>query len=85
MGTDFFSAAELAELTGFTVKTIYHQHSTQTGALVPILSKLGRRLGAWREDYDAWRAQQRRLPDAAREALQGSSGQRGIERRSYAS
>ena len=61
---DFISAAELAELTGFTVKTIYHQHSTQNGALVPILAKLGRRLGAWREDYDVWRAQQRRLPSS---------------------
>jgi predicted DNA-binding transcriptional regulator AlpA len=85
MGTDFLSAAELAELTGFTVKTIYHRHSTQTGALAPILSKLGRRLGAWREDYDAWRAQQRRLPDVPRAALQGSSAQRGIECRPCAS
>ena len=82
---DFISAAELAELTGFTLKTVYHQHSTQTGALVPILSKLGRRLGAWREDYDAWRAQQRRLPDASRVAVEGSSRQHASDRRSCAS
>jgi len=62
-GTDFLSVVQLAELTGFTPKTIYHQNSTRHGALVPILCKLGRRLGAWRADYAAWVAQQRKLPD----------------------
>jgi predicted DNA-binding transcriptional regulator AlpA len=59
--SDFIGADELAQLTGFTVKTIYHQHCTRRGALVPILSKLGRRLGAWREDYETWRAKQLKL------------------------
>lgn len=62
MGEDFISVAELALLTGFTKKTIYFQHSTQTGALAPILSKLGRRLGCWKNDYDQWKAAQYKLP-----------------------
>jgi hypothetical protein len=61
--SDFIGVKELSALTGFTPKTIYFQNSTRHGALVPILSKLGRKLGAWREDYEAWRAQQRKLPD----------------------
>lgn len=63
--SDFINARELSRLTGFTLKTIYHQSSTQHGALVPILTKLGSRLGAWREDYDAWRATQRKVPTDA--------------------
>lgn len=59
--TDFIGVKELAALTGFAPKTIYFQHSTQHGALVPILSKLGRKLGAWRDDYETWRNGQRKL------------------------
>ena len=59
--TDFIGVKELAALTGFAPKTIYFQHSTQHGALVPILSKLGRKLGAWRGDYETWRNRQRKL------------------------
>ena len=59
--SDFIGVKELAALTGFAPKTIYFQHSTQHGALVPILSKLGRKLGAWRGDYEAWRNKQRKL------------------------
>jgi predicted DNA-binding transcriptional regulator AlpA len=62
MGDDFISVAELALLTGFTKRTIYFQHSTQTGALAPILSKLGRRLGAWKNDYEQWKTAQYKLP-----------------------
>lgn len=63
--TDFIGVKELAALTGFAPKTIYFQHSTQHGALVPILSKLGRKLGAWRGDYETWRNRQRKLePDS---------------------
>jgi hypothetical protein len=59
--SDFIGVKELAALTGFAPKTIYFQHSTQHGALVPILSKLGRKLGAWRGDYETWRNKQRKL------------------------
>ena len=63
--SDFIGVKELATLTGFAPKTIYFQHSTQHGALVPILSKLGRKLGAWRGDYETWRNKQRKLqPDS---------------------
>lgn len=63
--SDFIGVKELAALTGFAPKTIYFQHSTQHGALVPILSKLGRKLGAWRGDYETWRNKQRKLqPDS---------------------
>lgn len=58
---DFIGVTELAELTGFAPRTIYFQHSTQHGALVPILSKLGRKLGAWRHDYEVWRDGQQKL------------------------
>ena len=60
---DFIPATELAQLTGFAIKSIYHQHCTRRGALVPILSKMGSRLGCWRADYNTWKASQRKLPD----------------------
>ena len=61
MDTDFIPVAELARLTGFELRSVYHQHSTQHGPLVPILSKLGRKLGAWRADYEIWRDRQLKL------------------------
>lgn len=63
--SDFIRAQELARLTPFELKTIYNQHSTQTGALAPILVKVGGRLGAWRADYEAWRDSQRRFVQEA--------------------
>jgi hypothetical protein len=54
---DFIFDNELAQLTGATTESIQHQYYSGTGALVPILSKVGRRVGAWREEYDTWRSQ----------------------------
>ena len=56
-------AAELSKLTGLAVKTIYNQRGRckDRGALAPILTKLGGRVGCWRADYDVFVASQRRL------------------------
>jgi hypothetical protein len=59
--SDFLPVVELAKLTPFKPKGIYNQHSSGTGPLVPILTKVGGRLGAWRADYELWRDSQRRL------------------------
>lgn len=66
---DFIPVARLAELQALDRKSIYNQHSSRRGALVPILVKVGGRLGCWREDYECWKSQQRRLkPEAAERA-----------------
>lgn len=65
MQADFIPIAQLAQLTGRAVKTIQNERSTGRGPLTPILTKVGGRLGAWREDYETWRASQRKLSDAA--------------------
>ncbi len=62
---DFLPVPELARLTGFGRKAIYNQHCAGKGPLVPILTKLGGRLGAWREDYEAWKVSQRKFKEAA--------------------
>ncbi len=60
--SDFISATELSQLTGYTVNAIYAQHQRETGVLAPILTKLGAKVGCWREDYEVWKASLRRLP-----------------------
>ncbi len=59
--SDFITAAELASLTGFQLKSVYNWHSSNSGPLASILVKVGGRLGAWRADYETWRDSQRRL------------------------
>jgi hypothetical protein len=59
--SDWISSDELEALTGVDRRTLYNQHSTGKGALAPILTKLGGRLGVWRADYVLWRDAQRRL------------------------
>jgi len=62
---DFIVAAELAELTGIRLKTLYNQNSSGTGPLAGILCKLGnKKLGAWRSDYEQWRDAQLKLKPA---------------------
>ena len=63
---DFIPVRELAQLTGYKLRSIYVQSSTRRGPLVPILSKMGAKLGCWRADYDAWRTSQRKIPDTVR-------------------
>lgn len=66
--SDWIPSNELTELTGVPRRTLYNQHSTRTGALAPILTKFGGRLGAWRADYEVWKDAQRKLkppPSAA--------------------
>jgi predicted DNA-binding transcriptional regulator AlpA len=63
MKSDFIPAAELAQLTGRKLKTLYNEHSTGRGPLAPILTKFGMRLGAWRADYEAFVASQRKFRD----------------------
>ena len=62
---DFLPVVTLEELTGTPVKTMYNAHSKGEGPLSEILTKLGGRLGAWRCDYEAYVASQRRLKDEA--------------------
>jgi predicted DNA-binding transcriptional regulator AlpA len=59
--SDFIAVTELAQLTGFERKSLYNWHSTGTGPLAPIMTKVGGRLGAWRADYESWRDAQRKL------------------------
>src|ERR1700722_18244984 len=63
---DFISATELAVLTGCARKSIYTWHSSKSGPLAAILTKVGGRLGAWRDDYEMWKLSQRKMgPTAA--------------------
>jgi hypothetical protein len=59
---DFIPVRRLAELTGFKPKSLYNQHSSGVGPLAEILTRLGSKVGAWRPDYEAFVATQRRLP-----------------------
>lgn len=43
---------ELEDLTGFTPDAVRTQSSTGRGALVPILTKFGNRLGVWEADWN---------------------------------
>jgi hypothetical protein len=52
---------DLEALTGFSPQSVRTQHSTGRGALVPILSKFGDRLGVWSADWDAFTDAQRKL------------------------
>jgi hypothetical protein len=60
--TDFLPIMTLAQLTGYAPGSLYNQHSRGIGPMAPILTKLGSRVGAWRPDYEQWRAAQLRLP-----------------------
>jgi hypothetical protein len=61
--SDFIGTEELSQLSTYTVNAIYAQYARKSGALFPILTKLGSRLGCWRADYEAFKRSQRRLPD----------------------
>ncbi len=63
---DFLGVAELEGRTGYAAKTLYNSHSSGTGPLAEILTKLGGKVGAWRADYEIWIESQRRLKDAER-------------------
>jgi hypothetical protein len=67
MSSDFIPVSELARLTCVPLKSLYNEHSSGRGALAPILTKIGGRLGCWRADYDLWVASQRRLRSPAPE------------------
>ncbi|MDB6102559.1 MAG: hypothetical protein JWO52_2558 [Gammaproteobacteria bacterium] len=60
--SDWIPVAELAKLTKRELKSLYNDHSARRGPFAKILVKLGGRLGCWRADYEALKAQQRRLP-----------------------
>ena len=55
---------ELEDLTGFTPDSVRTQSSTGRGALVPILTKFGNRLGVWEADWNELARSQRRLRNA---------------------
>jgi hypothetical protein len=61
-GSDFIGTEELSQLTGYTVNAIYAQHARKAGALAPILTKFGFKVGCWRADYEAFKQAGRRLP-----------------------
>lgn len=58
---DFIPIVQLSQLTGFAPGSLYNQHSSGVGPVAPILTKLGHRVGAWRQDYQQWVVSQRRL------------------------
>jgi hypothetical protein len=58
---EFMPVEEIAARSGFKAKSLYNQFSEQRGALIPILTKFGGRLGAWREDWETFKASQRKL------------------------
>ena len=62
--SDFIPLSELTQLTGLSKKTLYNVSSSGRGPMAEILSKLGGRLGSWRQDYELWRDAQRKLPSA---------------------
>lgn len=58
----------LYALTGFTPQSVRSQHSTKRGALVPILTRFGNRLGVWRADWIAFAESQRKLREQGKAA-----------------
>jgi hypothetical protein len=52
---------ELEAITRFSPSSVRTQHSTGRGALVPVLTKFGDRLGVWSSDWDAFVNSQRKL------------------------
>jgi hypothetical protein len=60
---DFMPLVELARLLGYSPNAVYAQWANQVGVLVPILTKLGGKVGCWREDYESFKRSRRRLPD----------------------
>jgi hypothetical protein len=66
--SDFIHLPELTALTGFAPSTIRNSHLTKRGPLAGIICKLGnKRLGCWRQDFEIWKASQRRLKDPTTE------------------
>ena len=65
----------LRALSGYTPQYVREQHSSGRGPLVPILTKLGNRLGVWSLDWDEFAASQRCLP--ARQADAGQCAANG--------
>jgi hypothetical protein len=61
--SDFMPVEEIAQKFSLSRNTVYAQWATQVGALVPLLTKLGGRVGCWRDDYKAFVQSRRRLPD----------------------
>jgi predicted DNA-binding transcriptional regulator AlpA len=59
--SDFIDAADLARLLGCSVRGLYNAHRDKSGPFAPILTKLGKRVGAWRADYEEWREAQRKF------------------------
>ena len=70
---------ELEELTGFTANAVRVQSSTGRGALTPILTRFGNRLGVWLSDWEALAESQRRHVDyrllRSDETLEGTQAQ----------
>ena len=69
IGVDFIGAAELARLTGYSRKRLYHMHATGNGPLGHVLTKLGSRVGVWAADYQALLASWRKLPPTVPEQV----------------
>jgi hypothetical protein len=61
--SDFMDLAELSQCSGLSQQTLYNQRH-RGGVLAPILTKFGGRIGAWRADWEVYKASQRRLPAA---------------------
>jgi hypothetical protein len=58
---DFLVGEDLAELTTYSLQSLYNQKKSGVGPLAGILTKFGGKFGAWRADYEALIDSQRRL------------------------
>jgi hypothetical protein len=58
---DFMRLPELAESSGLAPRSIKNMFYAQKGALHPILTKFGGRLGCWRADWEKFKAAQLKL------------------------
>jgi hypothetical protein len=65
MKAEFMELAELSEASSFALNCLRNQHTSGRGALAPILTRFGGKLGAWRSDWEALVASQRRLTSTA--------------------
>jgi hypothetical protein len=64
---------ELHALTGFTAHSVRTQHCTGRGALVPILTKFGDRIGVWEADWHALADSKRKLRTSRPNASDGQA------------
>jgi hypothetical protein len=63
MQRQFIRVEPLGEIFDLKPGTLYNSHASGRGPLAEIITKFGGRVGAWRDDVEAYIASQRRLRD----------------------